>query len=724
MKQLWDKLDFAIINQVLLRALPVLVLSVSLMGLAGWLVFVHDAVENRTREGQHAMGDLVQNLERSAVEEGLAHLGGLDSALGQRWRVVVDRQGGVQLQAESRANGDAKVAASGPNRDCREAWLKKQSPFLRPGFRPSSWEGVRPAGEPRQVAGGPDGGVVMFSVVLDEDRAWIPLLLNRRPESFVVFLPLAELFPPLPEALQVCLTDPLGRIVYSNRGCWREGTVLPGEAGHQQVLRTEKDFRTRLTGRWWAPSLAMTMTAGTNDLVVHSLDPMSDLHRTVAVFLLVMLLTATMVVVATTVIIRRVLGAASDQLGTLSTNMEALARGEFSRRMARDKHDEVGALAGYFNIMAASLEESHRQIKERASHLRAALENMRMLDQAKDDFLVLISHEVRTPLTAIMGGVDYLRKAAGRVNEEDRRVLESISLDEIVQIIRSSSDRLSEFMTDAIQMTALGSADARLNLRPMAVGDLLGGCLLELERQAREKGVVIDNQMAQGSDWSLLCDPEVLGVGLEKILHNAVRHNHQGGRIVIREAAQVPGQGPVSELIDRECLRRLEEQQAFRRYEDEDLVWRLVEVYNTGKPIPAERRAALFGKFELVGRIQNHKKGSGLSLPIAKAAVESHGGRILLGAGDREGNSFFLLLPTLEAETVARLESGEQLRESVRGGAWNEDVRKPGNTAALDVELDDLCSAILGGVDQAGGGVDGPGGAHHEEDVTVGRGLE
>ena len=707
MKQLWNQANYKISNQVLLRAIPALFLTAALMGAAGWVVFIKDAVDQRVLVGGQVMQAMLDQMDRAALEEGLARSVGLEPGPGPRWRVDTDEDGRVSLWPLPSFS-----AADGPDSSALAGWTRDNRLFLAADYNPGTWDGVRPAGAPRLREWSDDKGLLLFAPALLSNRAWQPVLLRGPEGTTLDLLPLAHLMPDLTGDYRFCLVDADNQVVHSNDARWRVGQVFSGPgpvAGGAELI-----------GRWWRPTLALTR-AGGHPLSVNCLDPMGDLHHAVSVFLLSMLATAALVLVGTVIVIRRVLGTASLQLQILSGHMEALAKGEFSRRMVKLRHDEVGSLTGFFNIMAASLEESHRQVKERASHLRAALENMRMLDQAKDDFLVLISHEVRTPLTSIMGGVDFLRKALESAGEDERRVLDGVNLGDITQIIHSSGTRLREFMNDAIQMTALGSAEARLNLRPVAVGDLLGGSLLELEKLAHSKQVAIQDELTGRADWSLLCDPEVLGVGLEKILHNAIHHNHAGGEVRIREVSAVPGQGVVADLIDRECLRRLEDQRAFHEYEDEDLVWRLVEVFNTGTPIPAERRSALFGKFELVGRIQNHQKGSGLSLPIAKAAVESHGGRILLGSEESAGNRFFILLPTLDAATVGRLESGDDEGECVGGGAWNEDIGQPGDTAGLEVELDDLCAAILGRVDEPGGGVDGPGRAHNQEDVTVGR---
>ncbi len=170
----------------------------------------------------------------------------------------------------------------------------------------------------------------------------------------------------------------------------------------------------------------------------------------------------------------RIVDRNSRRLTALSGNMEALARGDYARRMPRGDADEVGRLVGYFNLMAASLEEAHRQVKDQAAHLKAALENMRMLDKAKDDFLVLVSHEVRTPLTAMLGGVNYLKSAVDKAEPAERGVLERLNFPEIAEIIASSGERLNGFMTDAIQMTAIQSGERRLDLAPVAPTDAAG----------------------------------------------------------------------------------------------------------------------------------------------------------------------------------------------------------------------------------------------------------
>lgn len=746
MRRFWTRLNHKIRHKVFLRVLPVVTLSVLLVGGVGGVVFTGSVTGNRARSGLHEAGALRDHMALTLIKETLA-----SEARPQgpgpfrvQHRHLTGPEPGSLAWAASAPDGTVTGA---PTADQVQAWVTQNARFLATGYRSGSWQGTRAAGAPwateqqsthpihvfPPLIGGPAGG----------QQALVPVVVRgdgpADEEHALYFFPLESLLGSVDPAKWLCLLDGQGRVLYAQGGAPAVGAVLadqprvpghpvldkmPGQALWAAYLKAQGEGRSRL-GSGPVPWLLLRSGSPELGLQVLVVDPVDDLRAAVTGYLWVILLAAVLAFTLAVVGINQVLKETTDQLATLARNMEALARGEYGGRMIQARKDEVGVLVGYFNLMAVSLDEAHRQVKEKAAHLRAALENMRMLDKAKDDFMVLISHEVRTPLTAIMGGVDYLKKSAENISPAEREVLDRLNVMDVVEIIHHSGERLSGFMTDAIQMTSMGSNEVRLDLRAVRAEELVEQGLRGVERQVAEKKVTVRNQLQGAQGWTLLCDPEVLGVAFDKILRNAVVHNRSGGLVIIREALVVPGHGTIADLITAESLRRLEGQAAFRDYEDGEITWRMIEVFNTGQPIPSGRQSALFGKFELVGRIENHQKGSGLSLPIAKAAVESHGGRILLHTDGRDGNSFFLMLPVvsgLPAEIKAPAdELGHQQGQGVGGAAWDEDLGQVGDPASFEVELDDLCASILGGLDQTGRGVDGAGGADHQEKITVGR---
>jgi signal transduction histidine kinase len=424
-------------------------------------------------------------------------------------------------------------------------------------------------------------------------------------------------------------------------------------------------------GRYWGESLfgsglnQWVVTAGQSPefpmaiLVGHEASGLrTTTLRYIAATLGVALLALALAIVGVT----RVVGGISTRLKNLSHNMEEVAKGDYTRRIPSTKDDEVGRLITYFNQMASSLTETQKELRKKTIHLEAALENRRNLDRGKDDFLVLISHEVRTPLTAIMGGVNILKSMVGRTTGVEHDLLEKMNVVEVVEIIESSGERLHSFMNDAIQMTSIQSSDKQLALCPTAVNSLVEMGLCGVREVAQMRGIEVVNALADEDAWQVLCDERVMKLAFEKILKNAVEHNYGNGRVVIREVDGVQGAGHVSELARAEDNHRLMSQESFMAYSNLGITWRIIEVFNTGDAIPAERREALFGKFEIVGRIEHHQRGSGLSLPIAQSAVQNHGGRIFVHSAKLQGNSFFIMLPTVNTADL----SPQQLSRSTR----------------------------------------------------------
>lgn len=694
--QIWNRANHTLRNQVLWRIVPgvtlVLVLAVAL---GGWIL-VHGFQASLRSTGQQQLDLQLEGLADRAIS---AALTGQPAA---NWR-------------ESDRSWQPLVGSHALAHSSLATWLAEHGRQLSPDFQPATWAGVRGQDDPALALAEPGRMILVFPPSLasgpDHHMGWLPVLVtdgrNPRNQATLHAVPLKELVSRCSADVGLCLLDSANRVVYSADGRIPLGTRMAGpEDLEGRPVLVSHDQRTGLTAL--------------------SAQPPATLNQALTLVAILAAVAALAVLLLIVLGVQAVVGRASRQIADLSRNMEALAAGDFSGRMPRHRRDEIGTLVGYFNLMAVSLDEAHRQVNEKAGRLRAALENMRMLDKAKDNFLVLISHEVRTPLTAIMGGVDFLRKSMENVPPSEKEILDRLNVDEITSIIQSSGERLSGFMNDAIQMTTLGSSESLLRLQPVGVREVVSEALAALSTQIEEKALTVHNHLEDDVEWALLCDPGVFQVGMNKVMHNAVRHNRPSGVIVIREASAIPQLGTANQLISLEGCRRLENQPAFAEYEDEELRWKLLEVFNTGDPIPEHRRAALFGKFEMVGPMEHHQKGSGLSLPIAKAAFESHGGGIYLHCDESDGNAFFLLVPVIKVQPLAREKSrlaetlsGYEQRKGQVCTAWDKDIGQMADPAGFDIELADGGSGGSGGIDQSGGGVDGPGGAHDQEQVTV-----
>ncbi len=575
-------------------------------------------------------------------------------------------------------------------------WFNSNRDYFSGDFQPSNWSGLRSPGAPVLANDSPWHPTYVFPPVLIEEvsglsqasaggnlAALLPVLVRGEDEqedgfnNTIYFLSLDHMLMDLlgekglvsESGTWWCVVNYQGRVIDAANGAPTVGSLLE----NQHRSHAEGPFSVvtgaELVGDWelgdpwhntlvgghfnrWVVAGSQTDAFPLAILVGHKATELQSASLGYVIAVIgVALLALSIAIIGVT----RVVGRVSTRLTALSQNMAEVAKGDYSRRIPTKTKDEVGRLIGYFNLMAVSLDETQRELAEKTTRLEASLENRQLMDRSKDDFLVLISHEVRTPLTAIMGGVNILKNQVGRVEGPDREVLDKLNVVEVVSIIESSGERLHGFMNDAIQMTSVQASDKELDLGLASIGGMVEQGLCGVREMAQIRNIDVVNGLEQQHDWQILCDAKIMRLAFEKVLKNSVTHNYDNGRVMIREVEEVPGEGRIAQQPRTEEVHRLLSQPAFERFEDLSVTWRTIEIFNTGEAIPPERCAALFGKFELVGRIEHHQRGSGLSMPIAQSAVESHGGRIYVHSVKLQGNSFFMLLPTVATADAEEL---------------------------------------------------------------------
>ena len=736
MSHILHRLSYRTQWQIFARVLPVMFLAVLSIGAISWVVFTHHATGTAKKIQKQEVISLLDNLRRRASLEAMAvevrqndflarggradgtHLAEdllqmelLDGvALGRPW--AADSEPGFFSLVDSLATEANQATIS--------AWLQKYSHCFKTGFQSGSWTKVRVSDAPVLVDSNPGHPVYLFPPLLletsGEDNAshlaLLPVMVRDERDEVITghpvyFLDLRVLVRDFLPSGWWCVLDSEGTVMVSATGSVEAGAKLVdrsrdetdgvfGVAAGSELwrpFRPGENVMTAVVGDRWLPWIVTIGRGRDLSFTLMTAHEVSGLRAMGLHYVMV------------------VLGVA------------LLALGLALYGVTRVVHN----VSRHLSHLALSKDEAHRLVQIKAENLRGTLDDLRVLDKAKDDFLVLISHEVRTPLTAIMGGVDFLNSSVAKVKGADRELLDRLNIPEIASIIESSGQRLTGFMNDAIQMTTIQSRDRQLDLQAVPVASFVEIGLCGIRERAHMRGITVTNELEETADWAVLCDQKVLTVAFEKILNNAVVHNFEGGRIVIREAEKVPGQNGADYRVEPEGEYFLKGQASFTRWAHEKLTWRLIEIFNTGEPIPEDRCKALFGKFELVGRIEHHHRGSGLSMPIANSAVKNHGGRILVHTEKGLGNSFFLLLPTLRSDAAPGAgpdqELGNQVVQRIGGRAGDEEVGQRGDTARFEIEFDDAGSRFPGGPDQTGGGVDRTGRADHEEEVTVGGDL-
>ncbi|HEY3757978.1 MAG TPA: ATP-binding protein [Opitutaceae bacterium] len=240
----------------------------------------------------------------------------------------------------------------------------------------------------------------------------------------------------------------------------------------------------------------------------------------------------------------------------------------------------------------------------------------RLLDDAKNNLVGTVSHELKTPLTSLRMAVFLLLEPEmGELSPRQRELLEGA---------RDDAERLLRILNDLLDLARLESGVAALHRRPVPVPRLLAAMAREIRPLANAHEQTVRVEAAPGAE-SVLVDPDRIRHVFINLLSNACKYAPAGSPIVL-----------YAEPADAGFVR--------------------CGVRDRGPGIPPESTAAIFEKFYRVpGQFE---KGAGLGLAIAREIVLAHGGSIACISKPGEGSDFHFLLPGNSSEPAATLLAG------------------------------------------------------------------
>ena len=231
-----------------------------------------------------------------------------------------------------------------------------------------------------------------------------------------------------------------------------------------------------------------------------------------------------------------------------------------------------------------------------------------VLDDMKRQFVSSVSHELRTPLSAIRGALEML--ADGDTGELPERA------QHVVEVGARGTERLTRLVNDIIDIERLEAGTFDIRPRPEDLAPLVVDAVDSLVPLAAEREVTIEIGEADGS---VLCDADRIVQALVNLIGNALKFTRHGGTV---QVSAMPA--------DHEILVRVRDQ---------------------GRGIPPEEFDTIFERFHQVQQADGRKLGgTGLGLPITKAIVERHGGRIWVESELGVGSTFCFTLPLLVEE--------------------------------------------------------------------------
>lgn len=251
-------------------------------------------------------------------------------------------------------------------------------------------------------------------------------------------------------------------------------------------------------------------------------------------------------------------------------------------------------------------------VAERTDDLQKANEGLKQLDRVKATFFSVINHEMRTPLTAIMGYTDLLL---------DDESLASQQL-EILNIIQDNSQRLLGLVTNLLDISRLEDGKLKIRPEPLEVADVVDRALVVIAPTAEQKRIAVTADIPDGLP-QVYGDPRRVDQILVNLLNNAVKYTPDTGSVTL--TAQ----------------------------NDEEAGMVRVSVADTGIGIAADLLPELFNRFVRAERVERtNVMGSGLGLSIAKGLVEAHGGQIWAESEEGRGATFTFTLPVAKSIPV------------------------------------------------------------------------
>lgn len=265
-------------------------------------------------------------------------------------------------------------------------------------------------------------------------------------------------------------------------------------------------------------------------------------------------------------------------------------------------------------------------LEEKAEDLRQAHEELVRLDKDKTEMILNISHELKTPLTSIIGFASLIPSLnlSGEIE----------SLMEFLQRLEGSASDLNHLVDRILELFRLEAGRVPLRLEPNSIGEAVGEALLELENTIEDREVSLD--FGSTADATFHCDTRLFTRVLVLVLENAVKFSPRDKPIEIQafECDQIPEipdyAGDLGKVLSQ----------------GSGSGWIRIVIRDHGKGIREKDIPRIFEKFKQLGDIMTDKPaGIGLGLSIARAIMERHHGAIWADLASGGGSRFHLLLP-------------------------------------------------------------------------------
>lgn len=307
----------------------------------------------------------------------------------------------------------------------------------------------------------------------------------------------------------------------------------------------------------------------------------------------------------------------TEPIESLKNGAHNLVKGKFKPISVSSKN-EIGELTEIFNQTAVELLEirkkletkielANKDLEEKNKELIRANEELKKLDNLKSDFISLVSHELKTPLSAIRTSAEFLESEETMDPDVEKEMLNNVIL---------NVDRLTRLINDILDLSKIEAGKMEFHYEKVNVQEIAKAAIENIRYLALKNNITITMEIPEHLS-PVIADKDKLIIVLNNLLSNALKFTYTGGEVLIS----------AKEKKDHIEIR----------------------VKDTGIGIDKDKVAKIFDKFYQADSTSRRKiGGSGLGLSISSAIIRAHGTEICVESEPRKGSIFYFRLKKFE----------------------------------------------------------------------------
>ncbi len=296
----------------------------------------------------------------------------------------------------------------------------------------------------------------------------------------------------------------------------------------------------------------------------------------------------------------------SSPIVRLRDSMAGVGKGNLDTKFDYDKKDEFGDISKSFNLMTKSLKELDAQVRKDKETIEKQFEEIKSVDKQKDEFVAMISHELKTPMTPIKLYSSALKrpKMLGELNEKQQEAVDAISFNAL---------RLERMIADLLDAQKLELGKIKFENQWIVVEEYMALVTRNLKLQTEQKGGQLINRTKE--KIIMKSDTPRLSQVFSNLINNSIDFIPENIGII-----EINAQNKKDKV--------------------------LFSVKDNGSGMTLETQKSLFQKFyQADTSITRKHGGTGLGLAICKGIVEGLGGKIWLESEVGKGTNVYFTIP-------------------------------------------------------------------------------